>query len=169
MSHEHPEGRGYERIRAQTTLQEILETASSFEQTAYHFYSALQTRVSKRLRPLLEELAAEEQQHYELFQALGQLPEAQAQITEKVKIPPNDHRFSDYIHLPELGEHPDDQTVLQYAMGREQAAMEQYQALAADTPGGPIRDLFMYLAYEELAHKRELEKRYYELIHSGGV
>ena len=43
--------------------------------------------------------------------------------------------------------------------------MEQYRALANEAPEGPIRDLFKYLANEELAHKANLEKRYYELVY----
>jgi rubrerythrin len=71
--------------------------------------------------------------------------------------------------VPDLGKNPDDQTVLQYALMREQAAMEQYTALAESTPSGPIQDLFQFLANEETKHKNELEAIYYEVVHSGGV
>ncbi len=169
MHKEHPEGGGYERIKAKVTLREILETASSFEKTAFEFYSGLTERVSKRLRPLVEELAKEEQGHFDLFMQLSARTDVQTQIAQKVRIPPNDHKFSDYIQKPDLGENPDDQAILQYAMAREQAAMEQYSSLAEETPAGAIQDLFKYLAHEELEHKKELEKRYYELVHSGGV
>lgn len=47
---------------------------------------------------------------------------------------------------------------------REQAAMEEYPDLAAETPPGAIRDLFTWRAEEELAHKAELEKQYYQLV-----
>ena len=47
--------------------------------------------------------------------------------------------------------------------------MEQYGALAREIPGGPIRELFQYLAEEELSHKSELEKRYYELVYPSNV
>lgn len=169
MSKEHPEGSGYERIKAKTTLREVLLTASSFEKTAFEFYNGLTERVSKRLRPLVEELASEEQGHFDMFTKLSERNDVQAQITQKVRIPPSDHKFSDYIQKPDLGENPDDQTILQYAMGREQAAMEQYSSLAEETPEGPIKELFTFLAHEELEHKKELEKRYYEIVHSGGV
>ena len=91
------------------------------------------------------------------------------QVKQSVETPASDRRFSDCIHLPELGDKPDDQAVLQYALGREHAAMEQYRSLAESAPAGPIRDLFLYLADEETQHKNELEKRYYEVVHSGGV
>jgi rubrerythrin len=47
--------------------------------------------------------------------------------------------------------------------------MEQYRSLAESTAPGPIRELFLYLADEETQHKNELEKIYYEVVHSGGV
>jgi len=169
MSTEHPEGSGYERIKSKMTLREVLETASSFEKTAFEFYSSLTERVSKRLRPLVEELAAEEQGHLEMFIKLSERNDVQAQVAQKVRTPPSDHKFSDYIQTPDLGKNPDDQAILQYAMGREQAAMEQYTSLAAEAPDGPIKELFTFLAHEELEHKKELEKRYYEIVHSGGV
>jgi rubrerythrin len=54
-------------------------------------------------------------------------------------------------------------------MGREHLAMEHYRNLADGTQPGPIKDLFEYLANEETKHKAELEKVYYETVHSGGV
>ena len=159
----------YERLRAHKSLQEILETAAEFERTARDFYRDLAPKVGKNLRWLVEELAEEEQGHYDRFQRLAQDPAVAEQVRAQVPVPPSDSRFSDCIQLPDLGEHPDDQAILQYALGREQAAMEQYQALAESAPEGPIRDLFAFLAREETAHKLELEKLYLELVHSGGV
>ncbi len=164
-----PEGRGYQRLKAQTSLEEILLVATEFERTARDFYAGLAPRVSKQIRYLVEELAREEQQHFDLFTELRARSDIAEQVKQSIETPASDRRFSDCIHLPELGEHPDDQAVLQYALGREHAAMEQYRSLAESTPPGPIRDLFRYLADEETQHKNELEKRYYEIVHSGGV
>ncbi len=164
-----PEGRGYQRLKAQTSLEDILLVATEFERTARDFYAGLAPKVSKQMRYLVEELAREEQQHFELFTQLRARSDIAGQVKQSIETPASDRRFSDCIHLPELGEHPDDQEVLQYALGREHAAMEQYRSLAESTPPGPIRDLFQYLADEETQHKNELEKRYYEIVHSGGV
>lgn len=158
----------YERIKSGKTLGEILAVATSFEQAAQEFYTALIPRVSKNLRYLVEELAAEEREHFELFTQLANNPDIESQVRQRIQTPVEDHRFSDYVQLPDLGEHPDDQTILQYALGREDAAMKQYRALADSTEPGPIHDLFEYLAIEETAHKRELEKLYYETVFSGG-
>jgi rubrerythrin len=163
------EGHGHKQLAGKKTLQEILEVATAFEKTARDFYTAMIPQVSKRIRYLMEELAAEEQEHYDLFSALAIDPNIHAQISEEIATPVEDHRFSDFVHIPALGDNPDDQAILQYALFREHAAMEQYRDLAANTAPGPVHDLFAWLANEETKHKRELEKIYYQLVHSGGV
>lgn len=148
------------------SLEQILETATAFEASARDFYTELAPRVSKRIRWLVEELAAEEQEHHRLFSSLAEKTRNSDSLKIKVETPQSDGRFTDCLHLPDLGEHPDDQDVLQYALGREQAAMEQYRALADSTAPGDIHDLFAFLANEETKHKAELEKLYYEMIHT---
>jgi len=159
---------GVERLRSKTTLKEILEVATGFEASARDFYTALIPKVSKRIRYLVEELAEEEQHHYDLFGGLAKHADIEDQIKAEIERPATDSKFSDCLILPDLGENPDDQAVLQYAMGREHAAMTHYGELAETTPEGPIKDLFRYLASEETKHKLELEKIYYETVHRGG-
>jgi rubrerythrin len=159
---------GIEKLRSKTTLREILEVATGFEASARDFYTDLIPKVSKRIRYLVEELAAEEQQHFDLFHALAQRNDLADQVKIEIERTASDSKFSDCLHLPSLGENPDDQAVLQYAMGREHAAMSHYGELAETTPPGPIRELFQYLASEETKHKLELEKVYYETVHRGG-
>ncbi len=160
---------GKEKLQACTTLREILEQATEFERTARDFYAELAPKVSKKIRYLLDELVIEEQAHYDLFTDLADKPEVAEQIKLEIMTPPSNKRFSDCIQLPELGDKPDDQSILQYALGREQAAMDQYNSLAESAPEGPIKDVFTFLAQEETEHKNELEKIYYEVVHSGGV
>ncbi len=159
----------YQQLKSKKTLADILDIAIEFERSARDFYSELSPRVSKKIRFLVDELAEEEQRHYDLFSNLRQRDDLEKVIQQLIEIPVSDKRFSDCIHLPELGDHPDDQTVLQYAMGREHTAMEQYRSLTETAPPGPIKDLFTLLADEETQHKNELEKLYYEIVHSGGV
>jgi len=160
---------GVETLRSKTTLREILEVATGFEASARDFYKDLTPKVSKRIRYLVEELADEEQSHFDLFSALARRDDVAEQVKIEIERTASDSKFSDCLHLPNLGENPDDQAVLQYAMGREHAAMSHYGELAETTPPGPIRELFQYLASEETKHKLELEKLYYEVVHSGGV
>ncbi len=164
-----PEGKGYKKLQAQTSLADILAVSIEFERTARDFYADLTGKVSKNIRYLVQELAEEEQRHFDLFTELRDRDDIEQQISQMVETPASNGKFSDCIHLPELGDQPDDQAVLQYALGREHAAMEQYHSLADSTPPGPIKDLFRFLADEETEHKNELEKLYYEVVHSGGV
>lgn len=163
------EGNGYNRLKEPVTLKDILAVATEFERTARDFYRELAPKVSKRIRYLVEELAEEEQRHFERFSHLAERDDLAATLESEIERPANDHKFSDCIQLPDLGEKPDDQAVLRYAMTREHAAMEQYHALADATEPGPVHDLFRFLANEETKHKNELEKLYYEIVHAGGV
>ena len=171
MTDEMEEGKpsSYERIRSMTTLEDVLKVATSFEESARNFYTDLIPKVSKRFRWLVEELATEEQGHYDLFTNLAARPDIGQQIKAEVERPVTDGKFADAVMTPDLGDQPDDQSVLQYAMGREHLAMSHYRSLADSTPAGPIKELFEYLANEEAKHKEELEKLYYETVHSGGV
>lgn len=159
----------YERIKSKTSLTEILEVACSFEASARDFYTDLIPKVSKNFRWLAEELAKEEQGHYDLLSGLAARKDIADQIKAEVRTPASNTKFSDAVHLPDLGPKPDDQAVLQFAMGREHIAMEHYQSLAESTEDGPIKELFVFLANEETKHKAELEKLYYETVHAGGV
>jgi rubrerythrin len=163
------EGHGYDKLKPLTSIREVLETATAFERTARDFYAALIPKVSKNLRYLVEELAEEEQGHVDLFAGWAERADLAEYVETRIKRPASDRRFSDCIQVPDLGEAPDDQTVLQYALTRENAAMEQYTALAAETPPGVLKDLFVALADEETKHKNELEVLYYKVVHSGGV
>ncbi len=156
-----------ERLKSKQTLGEVLEAVIAFEFAAYRYFEALRWKVDKPLRALVTQLADEESRHYRLFRDLAEREHVHDHVRDLIQVPVSDHKFSDYIHTPDLGELPDDQVVLQYALGREQVAYEQYMALAKTTPVGPIRDLFRYLATEELRHKGELEEMYYALVHRG--
>ena len=160
---------GYHQMKDLTSLREVLELATKFEITARDFYTDLASKVSKDMRYLVEELAAEEQEHVELFSDMLKRKDLANTLDIKVERPASDRKFSDCVHVPDLGENPDDQTVLQYALKREQIAMEQYRTLAEETEPGPLHDLFQFLANEEAEHKNELEVLYYEIVHSGGV
>jgi len=160
--------KSYKKLQDTKKLDEILTIAISFEKTARDFYTNMIPKVSKNIRYIVEELAEEEQQHFDLFTKLKNNPEVQKQLDKKVKTPTENHKFSDYVQLLDLGENPDDQSILQYAVAREDAAMKQYQDLANNTPEGQLKDTFQFLAIEEAEHKLELEKKYYELVHSGG-
>ncbi len=150
-----------------TTVKEILDVATEFERVAFKFYSDLVPKVSKNIRYLVEELAEEEEEHIRIFTDVAARPDVIEHMADEISRPVNDRKFSDCVHVPDLGENPDDQEVLQYALMREHAAMEQYTSLADNTEPGPLHDTFRFLANEETKHKAELEAIYYKLIHTG--
>jgi rubrerythrin len=162
-------GASHLHLQAVDSLGEILETAIGFERTARDFYASLVDRVSKPLQELVAGLAEEEQRHVDLFESLLARDDVSEYIDMRIATPPSDHRFSNYVQVPDLGDDPDEQTIIQYAMGREQAAMEQYGALAGKVPDGPLKKAFEFLCGEETAHKSELEKRYYALVYPSNV
>jgi rubrerythrin len=158
-----------EKLTGLMTVREIMDIATQFEVVARDFYEALIPKVSKNLRWLTEELAEEEQGHVDLFARLAADPDVMGHMEEKIARPVADGKFSDCVQTPDLGENPDDQAVLQYALLRETAAMEQYAELAQTAPQGALKTAFVFLANEEAQHKEELEKVYYQVVHSGGV
>ncbi len=152
-----------------TTVEEVLETVAEFDRKAHEFYVALIPKVSKSIRYIVEELAQAELEHVVKIRTLAQSDEIAGHLKDAIKRPEADRRFSDAIQMPELGDKPDDQDVLRYALSLEQVAIEEYSELAANTPPGPLHEVFSYLANEESKHKSELEALYYEVVHSGGV
>ncbi len=161
------EGKREHLLKTESVL-EVIDIAIQFELAASTFYRQLYHKVGKPLRWLVKELAEEESQHAERLKALREHPDLQQELAQNLERAVIDPRFSDAIQTPDLDELADDQAVLQYALSREQLAMEQYRLLAQESAAGAAKDLFQWLANEEVAHKGELEKRYYELVHRGG-
>lgn len=152
-----------------TTVGEVLQHVAEFDRAAHEFYLNLAPKVSKNIRFLVEELAEAEASHIEMIEALRHHPDVEGHMRDTLARPHADRQFSDAAHTPEMGEAPDDQAVLQYALAREKIAIEEYAELAEATPPGPLHDAFQFLANEERKHKAEIEALYYRIVHSGGV
>jgi rubrerythrin len=152
-----------------TTVEEVLETVAEFDREAHSFYTDLVPKVSKQIRYIVEDLARAELAHIRMISDLAKRPDMASHLRDAIMRPEADRRFSDAVQAPELGDAPDDQAVLQYALAREQIAIEEYSELAANTPPGPLHEVFSFLANEESKHKSELEALYYQVVHSGGV
>jgi rubrerythrin len=155
---------GFHLLKETQSLYEILEKAMFFERTARDFYQELAEKVSDSIRPLVKELAGEEEGHYKLFQELYRHPYVQEHIATLVRTPPSDVQFTNYTHPPEIDRHANEKVILEYALHREMVAMQQYAALADNTPAGPVKDVFQYLAYEESEHIKDLEEKFNTLV-----
>lgn len=90
MSEKHKEGhsKSYKKLQGMKTLEEILDVAISFEKTARDFYSGMIPKVSKNIRYLVEELAEEEQEHFDLFSSLKDSPNVKKQLKKESKHQP---------------------------------------------------------------------------------
>ncbi len=152
-----------------TTVEEVLETVAEFDREAHSFYVDLVPKVSKNIRYIVEDLARAELDHILRLRDLAKSEDLRDHLMDAIRRPRVDRKFSDAIQAPELGENPDDQAVLQYALARQQVAIEEYSELAANTPPGPMHEVFSFLANEESKHKTDLEVLYYQVVHSGGV
>lgn len=152
-----------------TTVEEVLETVAEFDREAHSFYVDLVPKVSKSIRYIVEDLARGELDFIIRLRDLAKSDDLRDHLKDAIMRPRIDRKFSDAIQAPELGENPDDQAVLQYALARKQVAIEEYSELAANTPPGAMHEVFSFLANEESKHKTELEALYYQIVHSGGV
>lgn len=152
-----------------TTVEEVLEQVAEFDRENHSFYTDLVPKVSKSIRYIVEDLARAELEHIRKITALIKSPDLGDHLKDAIMRPAADSRFSEALEAPELGDNPDDQEVLRYAISREQVAIDEYSELAANFPPGPLHEVFSYLANEETKAKAHLEALYYEVVHSGGV
>jgi hypothetical protein len=152
-----------------TTAEEVLERVAEFDREAHGYYVDLIPNVSKSIRYIVEDLARTRLAHVRKISRLAKSDDMRDHLKDAIMRPEADRKFSDAIQTPELGDNPDDQDVLQYALSRVQLAIEEYSELAANTPPGVMHELFSFLANEESKHKSDLEALYYQIVHSGGV
>ncbi|MEJ2325675.1 MAG: ferritin family protein [Chromatiaceae bacterium] len=142
------------------TVAEVIETAMQFELNAFRLYRGLADRLRPELRPLLEELAAEELEHHRLLRTLAEDPESAAGLTELIRKPTTAGQFGAFVNLAHLPTDPLDDDVLAYAQDRERIACEHYGHLAEAAPEGAVRKLFRFLSAEEQKHEEKLTTRW---------
>lgn len=146
-------------------IRPILQTAIQREIEAHALYQETAQRVEdSAVRELLFELAAQELGHRHRLEALLKgdlsrvLSRAQARRVE-------DYRITD--HLIEVPLAPDAtvQEVLIVAGKREKGSHDLYAALARLAEELTARQLFEFLANEELLHKQRVELLYEQLMY----
>lgn len=148
-----------------TTIEQILEQAVRFEEQAYEFYiNALNTVKRPHIQDTLGDLATEEVKHKERLQALlAGDPEALVVELKRGKI--EDLKLAEYLVAPTLGQDATFQDVLVVAMHREKSSHEFYSTMVTITVDKAAKDLFGFLAQEELLHKNKVESLYDEFVY----
>ena len=151
-------------MAAETKVEDIIQQAIAREEDSY----ALHTKAKGMVRPshvkgLLEDLAQAELGHKAKLEGLlkGDVKTVIApERSEKVV----DLKISDYLKPISLNEIEGIQDVLLLAMQNEKEARDFYTEMAQSTTG-TTRDLFEFLANEELKHKNKVETIYEEIVY----
>ena len=143
-----------------TNVDEILDFAIQNEQDAVDLYTKLAaTAKSAAIKKAFEQFAGEEAGHRKRLEEVknGKRLLGSAKAIQDLKI-------GDYLVETKLGDDPDYQDVLIFAMHQEKAAFRLYSDLAAKTDDGELQKLFLELAQEEAKHKLRFEVEYDENI-----
>ena len=139
---------------------EILDFAIQNEQNAVDLYTDLASKTkSAAIKADFEAYANEERGHKAKLQnvkAGRQLLDADTKI--------QDLKISDYTVDEDLGENPDYQSVLLFAMKQEKAAFKLYTDLAGLVTDPAVKTLLLGLAQEEAKHKLRFEIEYDENV-----
>ena len=143
----------------------IIQRAIQVEEDAYDFYTGASEMVKlPHVKDMLNELAGEEVKHKQ------KLEDLLAGDTEKIvaagqsqKI--QDLKLADYLVAPPLDEDVTIQDVLMIAMQREKNAHDFYNLMAGLAASEAAKDLFQFLAQEELGHKNKVEVLYDDIIY----
>jgi len=140
------------------TVNEILDRAIKVEEDSYRFYMDLIKIVKfTNVKETLKFLAEEELNHKKLLEGVKQ-------GKTLVINPPKDLKLSD--HLPkktEVDENADIADILELAMSRERSEYEFYKKM--EEVSETNKELFKFLAQQEIAHKAKIEEIYDEIVY----
>jgi rubrerythrin len=135
---------------------EILDFAIQNEQNAVDLYTDLAGKTSSSgMKAELEHIANEERGHKA---KLERVKSGKKMLSAETAV--QDLKISDYTVDVELGDNPDYQSILLFAMKQEKAAFKLYTDLAALAPEAELKELLLGLAQEEAKHKLKFEIEY---------
>lgn len=145
-------------------IEELLRTAIKREEESNALYTQAAKMVkSAPSRVLLEELAGEELTHKAKLEDL--LAGGVTWVVRGYKEKVTDLKISDYLVPQPLREDADFQDVLTVAAKREKNAYDFYTAMSDVTQDQAVRNLFAWLANEEMKHKNKVETLYEEIVY----
>jgi len=146
-------------------IESIIKMAISGEEEAYAMYTnAAQLVKGAQSKAMLDELATDELGHKAKLEGLlrkrlsWNIAGGQFQRVEDLKI-------GDHLESKPLKEGADLQDILIVAIQREKESHELYASLAGVAGDDTVRNLFEFLANEELTHKRKVESLYEEVVY----
>jgi rubrerythrin len=143
----------------------IIQRAIRFEESAYEFYTGASGMVKlPHVKDMLNELAGEEVKHKERLEELLRGDTEQI-VASKQSHQIEDLKLADYLVASPLDEEATLQDVLLVAMQREKGSHDFYNLMAGIAASEVAKDLFQFLAQEELGHKNKVETLYDEIIY----
>lgn len=146
-------------------IEQILTRAIRFEEQAYEFYMGAVDMVKQpHIRDALRDMAGEEVKHKERLEKLLQ-GDTETLIAVQKRGQVQDLKLAEYLVAQPLEANATFQDVLVVAMQREKSSYEFYQTMAQITDEETARELFEFLAQEELVHKNKIETIYDEVIY----
>ena len=147
------------------TVEGIIQRAIRFEENAYDFYTGASEMVKlPHVRDMLNELAGEEVKHKEKLEGLL-AGDTEQIVAAKQRRQIQDLKLADYLVAPPLDEDATIQDVLMTAMQREKNSHDFYNLMAGIASSEAAKELFQFLAQEELGHKNKVEVLYDDIIY----
>ena len=135
------------------TLVDALIMAVEFELSAFQLYRDLAERLDPDVQSIVLGLAAEKRGRHELLCVLVCSNDLKHELDSRVVIPRSIGQFSTYLDPIEIPEDAMEDSVLDYAEGRERAGYMHYNYLAQAVPPGRLQEIFVYLREEEKQHE----------------
>jgi rubrerythrin len=146
-------------------IDQILKRAIQFEEQARDFYlDAVNMVKQPHIKDALRDLAQEEVKHKERLQMLLE-GDTQTLVAVQKRGQIQDLKLAEYLVSSPLDRDATFQDVLVVAMHREQSSHEFYSTMATIAGEPATRELFEFLAQEELAHKNKVETLYDEVVY----
>jgi len=141
-------------------IEQLFVIATQRENEAFEFYSAAARKVGDpSVRAMFQQLAKDEQGHFELLERFRSNP------TDIMKIAPPaaDWKVAESEAMPPLSTDMKPRDAIALAMKKEQQAVEFYRALGAAATTAETRHMFENLANMELGHKHRLENMFIDV------
>jgi rubrerythrin len=138
------------------TVERIIQRAIQIEEDAYNFYTGASEMVKfPHVKDMLNELAGDEVKHKEKLEELLAAGDTEQIIAAKQSQKIQDLKLADYLVAQPLDKDASIQDVLMIAMQREKNAYEFYNLMAGLAASEAAKELFQFLAWEELGHKNK--------------
>lgn len=149
-----------------TFIEQIISQAIRFEENSQTFYTMAAGKVKdEAIKGVLLELAEQEVEHKRRLQQLLEGDVSRLIAEKQGDRPVQDLGLADYLVVQPLSEDATFQDVLIVAMKRELNSYTFYNSMAAIAADDQARQLFEFLAQEELKHKNRVESIYDEEVY----